>query len=125
MLNPVGLITYYLFRVIGVGDVPKRWFINRKLSRCIVQGPGVLAFADQDNDGTSFSDCSFKSCDFIVVAEGAYSNTAYPIDGVKAKHVIFDNCTFLVTDGFYQHLKRNLTVESEVPNRVEGALPAF
>src|SRR3954469_15836031 len=99
MLNPVGLVTYYFFRVVGVGDVPKKWFVNRKLSRCIVQGPAVFAFESDGNDA-SFTGVSFKNCDFIVVPDGSYTNTAFPIDGVRASHVSFDRCTFLVPDEF-------------------------
>jgi hypothetical protein len=62
---------------------------------------------------------------FIIIKEGSYTRTAYPLDRVKAMHVRFTNCTFLVPDEFYQHLKRNLRKESDVPNRIEGALPAF
>jgi hypothetical protein len=123
MLNPVGLVTYYFFRVIGVGDVPKKWFVDRKLSRCIVQGPGVFAF-EGDGNNTSFTDVTFKNCDFIVVPNGSYTNMAFPIDGLKASHVSFDRCAFLVPDEFYQHLKRNVTVGSEMPNRIEGLMPA-
>lgn len=123
MLNPIGLMTYYLFRVIGVGDVPRKWFVNRKLSRCIVQGPGVFAFAG-DGDGTSFVDVSFKECDFIIVPEGSYTRTAFALDGIKANHVRFDKCAFLVPEEFYQHLKRNLKIGSDTPNRIDGLLPA-
>jgi hypothetical protein len=124
MLNPVGLITYYFFRVIGVGDVPKKWFVNRKLNRCIVQGPGVFAFAG-DGDSSVFIDVSFKNCDFIIIQEGSYTQTAFPLDGIKATRVRFDECTFLVPDDFYQHLKRSLRKDSQEPNRIEGVLPAF
>lgn len=123
MLNPVGFATYYLFRTIGVGDVPKRWFVNRKLRYCLVQGPGVFAF-EGETEGTSFKSVSFDGCDFIVVPEMSWTVTAYPLDGVKANHVRFKGCTFLVPESFYQHLKRSVTKESEVPNRIEGKMPA-
>jgi hypothetical protein len=61
--NPLGLITYHLFRVIGLGDCAPDFFVGRKLRWRVISGPGLLCMIDY----TTISHVFMSNCDILIL----------------------------------------------------------
>lgn len=120
-MNPVGLLTFYLLRMVSIGDVGDKFFVNRRLRRCIVYGPGVLALGNNINIRNSH----FYGCDFFEVEAGHSLYAALLMDGLDADHVRFHKVTIVTTSEGIEKFRKSATETSEELNVVPvlGGLP--
>ncbi len=100
-MNPVGLVLR-LFNIIGMGDVGRFYFENKKMSRCVIYGPGSFIILGEN----TFESCAFHSCDFIEIPEGCTLYAALPLRGCRFSNVRFENVTILASSGVINQIKK-------------------
>jgi hypothetical protein len=109
--NPLAWITYYLFRVVSLGDVGRFFFVGRKMSHRVVYGPGCIVIGDSN----TITCCNFVNCDFIIVPEGEVTYSAMPLENTTVHGVRFERVAFLMSVETFDFVRQGISINGGDP----------